>query len=154
MTSHERHVASNHRSFQCLYNNLCGPTSMRHQSPYHWPFVRGIHRWAVNSPRKGPVTWKKTSIWWRHHVIVYGLPWMKTVWSLITWFAKLMILVCKCAVHESHWRIAFLMTPIIIILYIVNITAGTRAPGALVSEALLSARASARDGSLSVLLGH
>ena len=24
--------------------------------PRYWPFVRGIHRWPVNSPRKGPVT--------------------------------------------------------------------------------------------------
>ena len=23
----------------------------------YWPFVRGIHRWAVDSPHKGPVTW-------------------------------------------------------------------------------------------------
>ena len=23
--------------------------------PHYWPFVRGIHRWPVNSPRKGPV---------------------------------------------------------------------------------------------------
>ena len=24
--------------------------------PRHWPFVRGIHRWPVNSPHKWPVT--------------------------------------------------------------------------------------------------
>ena len=24
--------------------------------PRYWPFVRGIHRWPVNSPHKGPVT--------------------------------------------------------------------------------------------------
>ena len=26
------------------------------KAPRHWPFVRGIHRWPVNSPHKGPVT--------------------------------------------------------------------------------------------------
>ena len=26
--------------------------------PRNWPFVRGIHRWPVNSPHKGPVTRK------------------------------------------------------------------------------------------------
>ena len=25
----------------------------RHQMPRYWPFVRGIHRWPVNSPHKG-----------------------------------------------------------------------------------------------------
>ena len=59
MTSHERHVVSNHRSLDCLFNSLCAPTSKRHQSPHYWPFVRGIHRWPVNSPHKGPVTRKK-----------------------------------------------------------------------------------------------
>ena len=25
----------------------------REKIPHHWPFVRGIHRWPVNSPHKG-----------------------------------------------------------------------------------------------------
>ena len=25
---------------------------------HYWPFVRGIHQWLVDSPHKGPVTWK------------------------------------------------------------------------------------------------
>ena len=28
------------------------------QAPRYWPFVRGIHRWPVNSPHKRPVTQK------------------------------------------------------------------------------------------------
>ena len=28
------------------------------KAPRHWPFVRGIHRWLVNSPHKEPVTRK------------------------------------------------------------------------------------------------
>ena len=58
MTSYERHVVSNHRPFDCLFNGLCGPSSNKHQSPHYWP---------VNSPHQGPVTRKKASIWWRHH---------------------------------------------------------------------------------------
>ena len=54
MTTFERHVISNHRPFDCLFNSRCGPTSTKQQSPYYWPFVRGIHRWSVNSPHKGP----------------------------------------------------------------------------------------------------
>ena len=45
--------------FDCLFNSLCGPTSKKHQSTHYWPFVRGTHRSPVNSPHKGPVTWKK-----------------------------------------------------------------------------------------------
>ena len=52
-------VVSNHRPFDCLFNSLCGLTSKKHLSPHYWPFVRGIHRWPVNSPHKGPVTRKK-----------------------------------------------------------------------------------------------
>ena len=29
------------------------------KAPRYWPFVRGIHRWPVNSPHKGPETRKK-----------------------------------------------------------------------------------------------
>ena len=25
--------------------------------PHYWPFVRGIHRWPVDCPHKGPVMW-------------------------------------------------------------------------------------------------
>ena len=30
------------------------------------PFVRGIHRWPVDSPHKGTVT-ENVSMWWRHN---------------------------------------------------------------------------------------
>ena len=36
--------------------------------------MRGIHRWPVNSPHKGPVTRKKVYIWWRHHEITQKTP--------------------------------------------------------------------------------
>ena len=59
VTSNERHVVSNHQSFYCLFDSLCGPTPKKHQSPRYWPFVSGIHRWPVNSPHKGPVPREK-----------------------------------------------------------------------------------------------
>ena len=49
------------------FNRLCGPTSKTHQSPTYCLFVRGIHRWPVYWPHKGPVTQKKSSIWYCHH---------------------------------------------------------------------------------------
>ena len=61
MTSHVRHVVSNHQSFDCLFNTLCGASSKKHQSPHYCPFVREIHRWPVNSQNKGTVTRKNLS---------------------------------------------------------------------------------------------
>ena len=46
-----------------------GADQRKHQSSALLAFVRGIHRWPVNSPHKGPVTWERVSIWWRHHVL-------------------------------------------------------------------------------------
>ena len=56
LTSHKRNVVSNHRSFDCLFNRLCRPTSKKHQSSHYWPFLRGIHRSPLNSQHKGPGT--------------------------------------------------------------------------------------------------
>ena len=41
-----------------MFNSL-SPISKRHQSPHYWLFVKGIQRWPVNSPHKGPVARKK-----------------------------------------------------------------------------------------------
>ena len=38
--------------------NSVFPDQRKHQSSAALAFVRGIHRWPVNSPHKGPVTWK------------------------------------------------------------------------------------------------
>ena len=71
VTSDERHVVWNHRSFVCLFNSLCGPTSKEHQSPPYWPFVTGIHRlpgyqW---SPTQRAINAEKATISWHHHDI-------------------------------------------------------------------------------------
>ena len=34
----------------------------KHKRPHYWPFVRGIHRWPVNSPHKGPGARKKIPV--------------------------------------------------------------------------------------------
>ena len=42
-----------------VFTTVCSGTDQRkHQSSASPAFVRGIHRWLVNSPHKGPVTWK------------------------------------------------------------------------------------------------
>ena len=39
----------------------------KHQSSASLAFVRGIHRWPVNSTRKKASNAENVSIWWRHH---------------------------------------------------------------------------------------
>ena len=48
----ERDGLSNHRCLECIFNRL-----FRYSSA-SLAFVRGIHRWPVDSPHKGPVTRK------------------------------------------------------------------------------------------------
>ena len=52
-----------------VYPTVCsGAEQRKHRSSASMAFVRGIHRWRVNSSHKGLVTRKNISIWWRHHV--------------------------------------------------------------------------------------
>ena len=47
------------------------------KAPRHWPVVRGIHHWPVNSPHKGPVTRKMFPfddvILWRHPGVYFSI---------------------------------------------------------------------------------
>ena len=50
----ERDGVSNHQRHHFLLNRLAD--QRKHQSPALLAFVRGINRWPVNSPHKGPET--------------------------------------------------------------------------------------------------
>ena len=52
-------MASQNTSVLIVYLTVClGPDQRKHQSSASLAFVRGIHRWPVTSPHKGPVTRK------------------------------------------------------------------------------------------------
>ena len=56
----ERDGVSNHQPHDCLLNRLF-KTQIKETSKLRLTgqaFARGIHRWPVNSPHKGPVTQK------------------------------------------------------------------------------------------------
>ena len=53
-----RDGVSNHQPHNCLLKCLSGADQRKHQSSASLAFVRGIHRWPVNSPHKWPVTLK------------------------------------------------------------------------------------------------
>ena len=52
-------MASPSTSITIVYSSVySGADQIKHQSSVSLAFVRGIHRWQVNSPHKGPVTRK------------------------------------------------------------------------------------------------
>ena len=64
-------MASEIISLMIVYSTIySGADQRKHQSSAPLAFVRGIHRWPVNSLHKGPVKRKLFFIWWRHHVIL------------------------------------------------------------------------------------
>ena len=54
----ERDGVSNHQPYDCLLMRLFRQRSKKTSKLRVTGFVRGIHRWPVNSPHKGPVTRK------------------------------------------------------------------------------------------------
>ena len=50
--------------FSTVYS---GEDQRKHKNSASLASGRGINRWPVNSPHKGPVTRKNVSIWWHHH---------------------------------------------------------------------------------------
>ena len=64
-------MASQITSFTIVHSTVySGEDQRKHQSSASLAFVRGIHRWPVNSPHKGPVTRKMFSF---DDVIMIGL---------------------------------------------------------------------------------
>ena len=64
--------------YSCVYS---GTDQRKRQSSASLAFVRGIHRWPVNSPHKGPVTRKMFPF----HEIIMGhrgdITWTSTHWG-------------------------------------------------------------------------
>ena len=53
-------MASQITSVTIIYSSVySGADQRKYQGSASLAFVRGIHRWPVNSLHKGPVTWKK-----------------------------------------------------------------------------------------------
>ena len=84
-------VVSQINGVSIVYSTVCsGADQRKHQSSASLVFVMGIHRWAVNSPHKGPVTrklfpfddvivcWSTDSTWLCN---IYG-----SLTTTVTWF--------------------------------------------------------------------
>ena len=64
-------ITIHHRRLDCLLNRLFD-ADKKYQSSVSLAFVRGIHRWPMNSPHKGPGTLKMLPVddvnMWKWHV--------------------------------------------------------------------------------------
>ena len=81
----------------------------KHHSPASLAFVRGIHRWPVNSLHKGPVTGKMFQfddvIMWRFYTTHWHRDKMATI---VRRYFKINFLVCKLfCVHSISNEICF-----------------------------------------------
>ena len=77
---------SNHQSHHCLLSRLIRRRSKKHQSSALLTFVRGIHRWPVNSPHKWPVTRKYRGLLHSSAVIKYAGKYMAWILYLQKWW--------------------------------------------------------------------
>ena len=75
-----RDNVSNHQPHNCLLNLYSGAYQRKHQSSASLAFVRGVHRWPVNSPHKWPVTRKTFPF---DDVIMRRL--FQTLWNAYLW---------------------------------------------------------------------
>ena len=83
-------------SFTIVYSTVySGADQRKHQSSATLAFVRGIHRWPVNSPHKGPVTRKMFPFddVIMKHLHVNTSEWAG--WRLFCWFT--------CLWRSMHW---------------------------------------------------
>ena len=125
-------IASQITSVLIVYSTVClGADQRKHQSSASLTFLRGIHRWLVNSPHKGLVTRKKCpfddfimycdvnswdSFWvafrcdesWTRCVFYNNL-WPNNVLS--TKLTNLLSIIVHCVSHfghlvqENHWHL-------------------------------------------------
>ena len=62
-----RYGGSNHQPQYCLLNRSFRHRSKKTSKLRVTGFVRGMHRWPVNSPAQMASNAENVSFWWRHH---------------------------------------------------------------------------------------
>ena len=90
-------MASQVTSFTIVYWTIyLGIYQRKHQSPASLAFVRGIHRWLVNSPYKGPIMWKMFSF--------------DDVIMLYEWPFNLRHVILHFTSHSERYKISMLLS--------------------------------------------
>ena len=103
-----RAMASQITSLPIVYSTVYSSVDQRKQkSSALLAFVRGIHRWPVNSPHKRPVTRKRfpfddvimsivIQIWWKFYSTLIQLVMKWSLWN----FENVMLAVLSCHVQN------------------------------------------------------
>ena len=105
-------IASQITSLAIVYSTVYSDSDQRKlQSPASLAFVRGICRWPVNSPHKGPVTRKMFAfddviMWFEYGVLFLSETIYKAVSSLLT-LAQLLIRHIYVSKYHTHPYIHF-----------------------------------------------
>ena len=86
---------SNRQPHDCFLKRLLGADQRKHQSSASLAFVRRIHRWPVNSPRKRPVTRKMFPF---DDVIMLIPPLWSKFLTFIVWHSFYMVIY-----HHDIW---------------------------------------------------
>ena len=98
----ERDGISNHHPHGCLLNFIQCADQRKHQSSASLAFVRGIHRWPVNSPHKGPVTQKMFPF--DDVIMKYGYTWL-TLCSVLLWYKAIVDYIHISITVLGHWSL-------------------------------------------------
>ena len=75
-----------------------GAEQRKHQNPASLAFVRGINRWPVNSPHKGPVTRKI-------------FPFEDVIMNIFEITDSETTRLCMCLYNRYHWNLSVIMMP-------------------------------------------
>ena len=68
-------MASQITGVSIAYLTVCsGPNQIKYQSSASLAFMMGVHRWPMNSPHKGPVTWKMLPL--DDVILIIGIQWV------------------------------------------------------------------------------
>ena len=113
-------MASQTTSLTIAYSTVySGADQRKHQSSASLAFVRGIHRWPVNSPHKGPITRKifpfheviTRPLWSNNIVPSNGEPCAKFSGCSVycrcmhAKFTDQYARTCRCCIHGWGWRV-------------------------------------------------
>ena len=114
----QRHL--NWTAYKLLVQQFAQAIKGNIKAPDHWPFVKGIHQWLVESPHKGPLMRKVFPF---HDFLM--LHWnlrpvtMPTLWSLVLleasqWhnIASWKFLVCRLN-HQANGSITFILNAVL-----------------------------------------
>ena len=100
-------MASQNTSLTIVYSTIySGADQRKHQSSASLAFVRGIRRWPVNSPHKGPVTRKKFPF----DDVIMGSRWLENTIQIPPWDCFTSIIQDDIIIVSSHYSDVIIST--------------------------------------------